>query len=115
MQTDYSVLKIFMSNTDKSGMDLLYEKIVHEAHKQGISGVTVFRGIMGYGLSSRKILNSKFWEISEKLPVIIEMTDKTEKLTEFYRSIEDKIKSTGKGCLIYIQPIEVLLYQSGKK
>ena len=115
METEYSVLKIFMSNTDKSGLDLLYEKIVKEAQNQGISGVTVFRGIMGYGLSNTRIVNSKFWEISEKLPVIIEMTDKTEKLNDFYHSMEEKLKSTGKGCLVYIQPINILLHQSGKR
>lgn len=115
MESEYSVLKFFVSNTDKTGLDLLYEKIVSEAQKQGISGVTVYRGIMGYGLSSKKITNSRFWEISEKLPVVIEMTDKTDKLNEFYLSLEEKIKMTGKGCLVYTQPIDIKLHQSGKK
>ena len=29
--------------------------------------------------------------------------------------MEEKLKSTGKGCLVYIQPINILLHQSGKK
>lgn len=115
MENEYSVLKFFVSNTDKIGLDLLYERIVSEAQNQGISGVTVYRGIMGYGLSSRRIVNTRFWEISEKLPVVIEMTDKTVILNNFYLYIEEKIKTTGKGCLIYMQPIDIKLHLSGKK
>ena len=115
MESEYSVLKFFISNTDKIGMDLFYEKIVLEAQNQGISGVTVYRGIMGYGLSSNKIVNSRFWEISEKLPVIIEMTDRTDRLNDFYLSMEEKIKTLGKGCLVYTQPIDIKLHQCGKK
>ncbi|MHB9055828.1 MAG: DUF190 domain-containing protein [Paludibacteraceae bacterium] len=115
MESEYSVLKFFVSNTDKIGLDLLFENIVLEAHKQGIAGVTAYRGIMGYGLSSNKIVNTKFWEISEKLPVVIEMTDLTSKLNDFYKFIENKIEKSGKGCLIYIQPIDIKLHQSGKK
>jgi len=115
MESNYSVLKIFVSNTDKIGLELLYENIVLEAHKNGISGVTAYRGITGYGLSSNKIVTSKFWEITDKLPVVIEMVDKTEVLNAFYAAIEEKLKSTGKGCLVYQQPIEIKLHQSGKK
>ena len=115
MEENYSVLKFFLSNTDKTGLDLLYEYIVKEARKQNISGVTVFRGIMGYGLSSNQIVNSKFWEITEKMPVVVEMVDKTENLENFHKSVEEKIKTSGKGCLVYLQPIEIKIHQSGKK
>lgn len=115
MEESHSVLKFFLSSTDKTGLDLLYEYIVKEAKKQEISGVTVFRGIMGYGLSSNQIVNYKFWEITDKMPVVVEMVDKTEKLENFYLSIEEKIKAVGKGCLVYLQPIEIKLHQSGKK
>ena len=43
------------------------------------------------------------------------MTDKTEILNNFYLYIEEKIKTTGKGCLIYMQPIDIKLHLSGKK
>ena len=58
------------------------------AKEKGISGVTVYRGIMGYGQSSKHISTSKFWELTEKLPVMIEIIDRTDLLEHFYKIIE---------------------------
>ncbi|VBB48357.1 conserved hypothetical protein [uncultured Paludibacter sp.] len=115
MEEIYSVLRLYVSNTDKIGLDTVYEYIVQKAHKQGISGATVYKGVMGYGLSSDKIVSARFWEISEKLPVVVEIIDKTEVLQSFYKTIENELKALGKGCLVYMIPINVLLHQSGKK
>jgi len=78
-----SILKIYASNTDKMGFDLLYEQLVVLAKKRGVAGVTVYRGIMGFGMSNKQISSSRFWELTEKLPVVIEMIDKTEVLESF--------------------------------
>ena len=85
---DHSVLKFYASTTDKIGTKLLYEHIVYLAKEKQISGVTVYRGIMGFGMSSSRISTSKFWELTEKLPIMIEMVDKTDVLENFYSSIE---------------------------
>jgi len=112
---DTSVLKIYASSTDKVGMKLLYEHIVYLAKEQSISGVTVYRGIMGYGLSSTNVSTSKFWELTEKLPVVIEMIDKTDVLEAFYELIEPELLKMPKGCLVYMEPVHVKLLKSGKK
>ena len=109
-----SILKIYASNTDKKGIELLYEFIVSEARKNGIAGVTVYRGIMGYGLSNNEIESSRFWELNEKLPVVIEMIDKTEVLETFYKTIEVDLLSIPKGCLVTIHPISIKLHKTGK-
>lgn len=114
METKHSILKMFASTTDKIGEQLFYEFIVHRAKENGISGVTVYRGIMGYGISS-KISSSRFWELTEKLPVKIEMIDETEKLKEFFKLIETELHNMGKGCLIVMEPVEVIMHKSGKK
>lgn len=110
----HSILKICASSTDKIGSRLFYEYIVHKAQKAGISGVTVYRGIMGYGKSS-KISSSKFWELTEKLPVTIEMIDTTEVLESFFISIEKEILEMPKGCLVTLNPTHIKLQKSGKK
>jgi uncharacterized protein len=113
--SENSILKIYASSTDRIGFELLYEHLVVLAKEKGISGVTVYRGIMGYGLSSPRIISSRFWELTEKLPVVIEMIDKTEVLDGFYESIENDLKSLLKGCLVTIQPIEIKLQKTGTK
>ena len=110
---EYSILKIYASTTDRIGNDLLYEHLVYEAKGRGISGVTVYRGIMGYGMSSTKITTSRFWELTEKLPVVIEVIDTTEKLEEFYSLIEPQLTAMPKGCLVTIEPIEIKLQKPG--
>ena len=50
--SENSILKIYASSTDHIGFELLYEHLVVLAKEKGITGVTVYRGIMGYGLSS---------------------------------------------------------------
>jgi uncharacterized protein len=111
----HSILKIYASNTDKIGMELLYEHIVFLAKEKGISGVTVYRGIMGYGLSSNSITSTKFWELTEKLPVTIEIIDKTERLEEFYNLIKPDLLSMPKGCLVTMETVEIKLQKSGKE
>lgn len=110
---EQSILKIYASNTDKIGFELLYERIVLQAKKFGIAGVTVYKGIMGYGMSN-VIENARFWEITEKLPVVIEIIDKTEHLKAFYKSIDSELNNLEKGCLVTIHPINILLQKKGK-
>ena len=109
----YSILKIHASTTDRIGSKLLYEYIVELAKTQGIEGATVYRGIMGYG-SSSKISSSKFWELTEKLPVVIELVDKTEKLKVFFQGIEEDLLNMEKGCLVALEPTDILLQKKGK-
>ena len=113
--SENSILKIYASSTDHIGFELLYEHMVHLAREQGITGVTVYRGIMGYGLSSPQISSSRFWELTEKLPVVIEMIDKTPVLESFYLTIENDLKLLPKGCLVTFQPIEIRLQKTGIK
>jgi uncharacterized protein len=107
-----AVLKIYASSTDRFGTKLLYEHIVHMAKAQGVSGVTVYRGIMGYGQSSQ-INSSKFWELTEKLPVMIEIVDTLDALELFYKIIEPDLHKIPKGCLVTIEPVIVKLQKPG--
>jgi len=111
--TENSILKIYASSTDKIGFDLLYEHVVVLAKEKGIAGVTVYRGIMGFGLSNNQIESSRYWELTEKLPVVIEMIDKTEILEGFYQFIQDDLMQLPKGCLVTMHPIEIKLQKTG--
>lgn len=108
-----SILRIHASTTDRIGSKLLYEYIIELARESGISGATVYRGIMGYGASS-KIHSSKFWELTEKLPVVIELVDKTEMLEAFFKGIQQDLYDMPKGCLVTIEPVKIILQKKGR-
>jgi PII-like signaling protein len=113
--SENSILKIYASSTDRIGTMLLYEHIVYLAREKGISGVTVYRGIMGYGSSSSHVSSSRFWELTEKLPVMIEIIDRTEVLEQFYSLIEPELLKMPKGCLVSVEPVTIKLKKPGGK
>ncbi|MDX9948521.1 MAG: DUF190 domain-containing protein [Bacteroidales bacterium] len=112
-KSGHGILKIYASTTDKIGQKLLYEHIVVLARDKGISGVTVYRGIMGYGLSSQ-ISAPRFWELTEKLPIMIEIIDNNDVINEFYKLIEPDLLNMPKGCLVIVEPVTLRLHKPGK-
>ncbi|MBP9030172.1 MAG: DUF190 domain-containing protein [Bacteroidales bacterium] len=107
-------LRIYISSTDKLKHSLLFETIVYQAKRYGLAGATVCKGIMGYGASS-VIHSYKFWEITEKLPVIIEIVDEEEKIRNFYEIIQPYLQDMRYGCMVTAEPLEVWLYKEGTK
>lgn len=112
--SENSLLKIYASTTDRIGFDLLYEHVVVSAKQKKIAGVTVYRGIMGFGSSSKHIEQSRFWELTEKLPVVIEIIDRTDILENFYNFIKEDLKKVPKGCLVTMHPIDIVMQKTGE-
>lgn len=108
------LLRIFVSSTDKFKHEPLYEAIVYEAKRFDIAGATVIKGVMGYGASSQ-IYSQKLWEVSEKIPVIIEIVDDAEKIDSFVKIIMPYLEQSGKGCMVTSQDISILLRKQGEK
>ena len=69
---------------------------------------------MGYGQSSR-ISSSKFWELTEKLPVVIEIVESTEVLEDFYSILEPELLKMPKGCMVTFDPVTIRLSKPGAK
>ena len=93
----------------------MYESIVFKAKEAGLAGATVIKGIFGYGASS-VIHSYKFWEISDKLPVVVEIIDTEEKVMTFYETIRPMLESMRYGCLVLKeQPVNILLNKPGEK
>src|SRR5574339_108229 len=90
------LLRIFIGKSDKVGNKPLYEAIVFEAKKQGLSGATVTRGIMGFGANSR-VHTAKLFEISSDLPLVVEIVDSEEKIRAFTRTVEHLFEETKSG------------------
>ena len=109
-----SLLRIFLSSTDKYEHKPLYEVIVFAAKENHMAGATVLRGVMGYGASSG-ITNSKFWEIKEKIPMVIEVIDSTEKIKKFYEVIKSYFEKVRYGCVITIEKTNIVYQKVGKK
>ncbi|BBE20544.1 hypothetical protein AQPE_4738 [Aquipluma nitroreducens] len=108
------VLKFFIGSTDQINQEPLYEYIVFQAKKKGIAGATVTKGIMGFGASS-VIHSYKFWEVSDKVPLVVELVDEEDKINSFYETIRPQLETMKYGCLVTLEKTNVLLYKTGEK
>ena len=107
-------LRIYISSTDKYEHTPLYEAIIYSARKHGLAGATVLKGIMGYGASS-EIYSNKFWELSEKIPLVVELIDEPHKVDSFFDSIKPLFEKTGKGHIITAEETTILRHKPGVK
>ncbi|MGH3391718.1 MAG: DUF190 domain-containing protein [Actinomadura sp.] len=98
-------LTVFVGETDQWHHRPLYTEIVHRAHKAGLAGASVFRGIEGYGTSSR-IHTTRILSLSEDLPVAIIIVDAADKIRDFIPQLDELVDEG----LVIIDPVEVIRY-----
>ena len=101
------LLRIFIGEQDKYHSHPLYEQIVMKARELGMRGATVLRGPLGYGHSSR-VHTAKILRLSEDLPVVIEIVDTPEKITNFL-PVVDGMMTSG---LVTLEKAQVLAIPS---
>ena len=109
LPTEGKLLRIFIGEADRWRGKPLYEAIVLEARQRGLAGATVLKGIMGFGAHSR-IHTTKLLELSQDLPIVIEIVDAPDKIDAFMPDLEQMV---GDG-LITLERAEVLLYRPGR-
>ncbi|MEX2981471.1 DUF190 domain-containing protein [Streptomyces sp. C36] len=83
----------------------LYSEIVHRAHAAGLAGASVFRGIEGFGASSR-IHTSRLLSLSEDLPVAVVIVDTAERVRAFLPVLRE-LTGPGPGGLITLDEVEI--------
>ncbi|NWF89528.1 MAG: DUF190 domain-containing protein [Ignavibacteriaceae bacterium] len=107
------LLRIFLGEVDKFEGKPLYEVLIRKARELHLAGATVFRGLEGFGAKS-VIHKAKFLELSEDLPVLIEIVDTEHKIREILPILDEIITKARCGVLITMEKAEVIKYTSGK-
>jgi uncharacterized protein len=98
-------LSIFVGESDQYRHGPLYHEIVARAMKAGLAGASVFRGIEGFGASSR-IHTTRILSLSEDLPLVIIIVDTAEKIEAFLPQL-DALIAEG---LVIIDDVDVIKY-----
>jgi uncharacterized protein len=113
LQGQTKLLRIFVGETDKVSHQLLYEAILLAAKEKGLAGGTVLKGIMSFGASSR-IHRARLIELSEDLPIVVEIVDTSEKIDSFIDTVNELFEKCGRGGLITVEKVDVLYYKPKK-
>jgi len=84
------LLRIFIGESDRHEGQPLYQWLVEEAHRQGLAGATVLRGLEGFGATSR-LHTVRMLRLSTDLPLVVEFVDTDEKIDAFLPTVASTI------------------------
>jgi hypothetical protein len=105
------VLRIYVDENIKSGNKLLYRAIVERLRAAKIAGATVFKGVEGYG-SSAHLHDAGLLEISENLPMVVEVVDVPAQVAKALRTLKPILAPH---CLVTVHDVKAFYYRKPHK
>ena len=90
IEADAKLVTIYVNSTDQWHGQPLYSAIVQLCKDRGIAGATVNRCVEGFG-GSGHLHTTRLLELTENLPVRIEVVDITERIEPLLAALEPMI------------------------
>lgn len=104
------MLRIYFGESDRFEGKPTYQAVVEYLRRSGISGVTVFRGIEGYGV--RSILHTaSILRLSEDLPIVVEVVEFEERLQPVLSGLLEMVQDE----LVVMWDVDVLMGHKFKR
>ena len=105
-----TLMRIHIGESDKWHGKSLHEAITEMLRKDGFSGVTVLRGVAGFGGSS-VYHTDKILRMSQDLPIVLEAVETAERIESVLPRLDEMVE----GGLITLEKVRVILYRAAKK
>ena len=102
------LVRIFIGESDRWHGRPLADALVERLRKEGFAGVTVLRGLAGFGARS-VVHTTHLLELSHDLPLVLEVVD-TEQQVKRLEPILDEMVADG---LVTLEKVRVLRYKPG--
>ena len=102
------MIRIHLGESDKWHGKPLYEAIVLKCQELGLAGAIVYRGIEGYGTSTR-IRHSSYWKLSHDDPMMLSIIDTEEQIAKLVPHLDEMVEEG----LIAISSVDVIRYSRG--
>ena len=106
LEGERTLMRIHIGEADRWHGKLLYQAIIELFRREGFAGVTVLRGVGGYGSSSR-YHTDKILRLSQDLPIIIEVTEHAERIDQVLPKLDEMVD----GGLVTLEKAHVILYR----
>ena len=110
MQSQGKLLRIFISENDRHEGEPLFEYIVQQAGHRKMAGITVMRGLEGFG-AHHHLHTAKVLRISADLPLVIDIVDTAEKI-EIFNTFLESVLEEG---LVTVQDVEMSFFKKRKR
>ncbi len=98
-------LTVMVGESDRWHHHPLFTEIVHRAHRAGLAGATVLRGIESFGAASL-VHTSRLLSLSEDLPVVVVIVDSHERIAAFLPLLDELVLEG----LVTLEDVEVIRY-----
>jgi uncharacterized protein len=95
-------LRVFIGDNDTYADQPLYDAILEAARAAHLAGVTVLRGIAGYGRSAHR--HGVFRGFANDLPIVVEIVDNEAKINSWLPTLRNLLR----GGLITVENLQVL-------
>jgi len=102
-----TLMRIHIGERDKWEGRPLYEELIELFRREGFSGVTILRGVAGYGSSSR-LHTEKILRLSQDLPIVVEVVEYPDRIEKILPRLDAMIG----GGLVTLERVRVILYRS---
>jgi PII-like signaling protein len=99
------LMRIFIGESDRWQDKPLHEALVHAMRAHDLAGVTVYRGILGYG-AHRRVHKEKPLHLSHDCSIMLTVVDTEEKLQDFL-SVVDQMVQEG---LVVLSDVDIIKY-----
>lgn len=99
------LMRIYVGENDKWNGKPLYEAVVNGLRAHDIAGVTVYRGILGYG-ANRRIHKDATLSLSHDRPILLSVVDTEEKLQKFMPILDEMVQQG----LVVLSDADVIKY-----
>ncbi|MGA8086729.1 MAG: DUF190 domain-containing protein [Terracidiphilus sp.] len=104
-QFEARMLRIHFGEADKWQGKPLHEAIVAKCQELGLANAIVYRGIEGYGTSTR-IHHASHWKFSRDAPIMLSIIDREEQINKLLPHLDAMVEEG----LIAMSHVEVIRY-----
>src|SRR5580658_3676839 len=99
------LMRIFIGENDKWNGKPLHKALIECMRTNGIAGVTVYQGILGYG-ANRRIHKDSALHLSHDRPIMLSVVDTEEKLRAYFPILDSMIQQG----LVVFSDVDVIKY-----
>jgi len=99
------LMRIFIGESDRWLEKPLHEQLVKAMRANDLAGVTVYRGIMGYG-AHRRVHKNKPFHLSHDASIMLTVVDTEEKLKAFLPIVDEMVQEG----LVVLSDVDIIKY-----